>query len=1174
LSAPEKQFRLMTHRLLSLRESLVFVRTPDADAERSLAAETRAWLGDRCRVVDGFLAADAPETLRLSHHLQPLPPDAGQTALFLYGLDDLPDAQRAATIEGFNWTRGQMRGAGYGVTIWIRRPETLAEIGEFAPDFYSWRGGLFEFEPPDDAAERREWFTRLATFAPTTTRNPLAETRRRYLDYVIESFRWLEFRGLLQMRNVVRLPLAKVFVPLRAQGRERVARPDFDAEQFQAEGGDARRFRPAFERMAFQTVESPLHEVARRSRRVVVLGDPGSGKSTALRFLALAFAEGTQGEFGLTDLADARRLPILVPLSAYAEARRAQPDLPLAEFLPRHFSETLKVGDFSALFAEALRTGDAVVFLDGLDEMLTFDDRAGAMRAVAEFAAAHPNVRIMLSSRIAGYVGGALPGDFETVTLAPFDRAAIETFAKNWALAFEAGEADADALSDAARQRAQKRGENLAAAVIENPNVERLATNPLMLTLLALIHHQGTRLPNRRVDLYRLCVEALAETWNLARNIEGKSVPVRFLDRPIDENFVVRTLAPVAFWMHTHKPTGVITRAELETQLTERFEAEGYEPDRAAALAREFTDLIREQLGLLVERAPDEFRFLHLTIEEYLTARHLVAQGEEELMREVHSRRHHPRWQEPIQLALAFLSGSSGATAGRVIKTAILAQEQEAKRRRFKPSRYETVLHRDLIFAVFCLADCVGVPSAPRCAIVGDFTKLYLSLHGENSNRQLSQKLSDGFVRLGKSDVPEDAVPALLAALRDLESKVRARAAEALGNLNHAAPDVISALAAALRDPEAYVRACAAEALGNLNHAAPDVIADLRTALHDPDSNVRAWAVSALRRLGADDHNIIPALHTALRNPDSEVRASAAEALGRLGYNDDDIRALRNALCDPDSDVRTRAAEALIQLGHASPDVISALLNTLRDSEPHLRARAAAALGQLAHVSPDVIAALHAALRDSAALVRCYAADAIGKLGNASPDVIAALRDSAAQVRFYAAYALGQLSQASPDIITALLHTALRDSTAYVRAGAIDAIGKLGSTSPDVIAALHNALRDPQWNVRACAVAALGQLGDAGPDTYLAIFTTLHDPDRRVRASAAQALADLCTNDQSLSPLILENIARTIRKTLHAKLKGDSYFVLLRGELFRNAYDAVWDALWTICQALEERAAS
>jgi hypothetical protein len=50
---------------------------------------------------------------------------------------------------------------------------------------------------------------------------------------------------------------------------------------------------------------------------------------------------------------------------------------------------------------------------------------------------------------------------------------------------------------------AQQRAENLLEAIFATPEVRRLAANPLMVTIRALIHHQNVRLPERRVELYK-----------------------------------------------------------------------------------------------------------------------------------------------------------------------------------------------------------------------------------------------------------------------------------------------------------------------------------------------------------------------------------------------------------------------------------------------------------------------------------------------------------------------------------------------------------------------------------------------------------------------------------------------------------------------------------------------
>ncbi len=73
----------------------------------------------------------------------------------------------------------------------------------------------------------------------------------------------------------------------------------------------------------------------------------------------------------------------------------------------------------------------------------------------------------------------------------------------------------------------------------ENIGVRQLASNPLMLTILALIHRAGARLPSRRVELYELAVKTLLEDWELSRGIPERKI--------VKENEALRLLGPLAY---------------------------------------------------------------------------------------------------------------------------------------------------------------------------------------------------------------------------------------------------------------------------------------------------------------------------------------------------------------------------------------------------------------------------------------------------------------------------------------------------------------------------------------------------------------------------------------------------------------------------------------------------
>lgn len=1040
---PEEQLKLLALHLRSERQRLLIVASPDAEAEHALAEEVCARIAGEVMVEKVSFAPEPVERLSLSYHLSSLPQPSGRAVVFAFGLDDLPPEGRETALNAMNWGRERLRWSGYSVVLWVR-PGTPGELGNRAPDFFSWRSDVFEFDMPADPVERQQALARLRLFTPATT---LHDLRQRYSDYVIRLYQWLDFRGLLQLRNVVRLPLDEVFVPLYATTVSDYA-PQPESLERPGSGRDAERLwytHPPLERRI------ALNEAVRQHRRLVVVGDPGSGKSTLLRFLALTFARGeqqVQDKLGIRE----ERLPILVPLSAFAEARKTQPELPLMAFLPAYLTAQ-GLPDFSSVFTEALRSGGTIVLLDGLDEMLTYDDRTTVTSAIAEFAHAYADVRLVVTSRIAGYAPGMLPGSFTTFIVAPFDTEAIRQFARQWSLAFEARGAHATSeLSPEERQRALLRAENLTAAATSHAGIRRLATNPLLLTLLALIHYQGTRLPNRRTDLYRLCVEALAETWNLARSLTGRPIDLYLGERHLDEEFVVRTLAPVAYWMHGARPTGTVERQELAEHIAAQFiDHEGVTANQAASLAGDFVNLACEQLGLIVERAPDRFSFLHLSVQEYLAARFLCERmdGFERLK----PRLHHPRWREVVLLTAGCLRGD--------FAVAFLCNILNAH------SSYDTVLQRaltlsdgseqdetdvkqtllsllDVLLAANCLGDGVSVP-AP-----------------------LSQGICHVLFELWRH-------PPCSALRGDISSTFTYLHGSTVGN------DVRNFLLGLLQDP-------------------------------DEDDTVRQDTVLALIQGWPGDHGVSTTLSNLLQNSDenSWVRRNAGLVLWRVYLENAEMENnLLHLLQNPaeHQEIRTAAAWVLGQGWARDPEVRTTLLDLLQDPDenPWVRWAAAWALGQGWPRAPEVRTALLALLQnsDENEHVRWGTIGSLGRGWREDAEVRAALlslfqnpRESPG-VRRNVVLELGRVLAGVPEGRTALL-ALLQNSAEHdlVRGGAAEALGENWTEDATVQATLLALLQNPSEStaIRRNVVGALGHMQQGKKAIVSALLHAVNDP--------------------------------------------------------------------------------
>jgi hypothetical protein len=282
LREQEEQLKLLTLHLQSGRGGLLIVVTPDAEAERTLAEELRLRIEDEVVVEEVIFTATPVERLSLSHHLSTLPVPSSKAATFVFGLDDLPLDARTTAIKAMNWGRERLRWSSYAVVLWVR-PGTPGELGNRAPDFFSWRSDVFEFDLPADPVEPQRRLAELRLFAPGI----LDALRERYCDYVLRTCQWLDFRGLLQLRNVARMPLDEVFVPLQATIALNYVLPPPSSKAF-----DANHIDYTVRKRYYTELRVALSEVVGQHQRLIVLGDPGSGKSTLLRFLALAFARG------------------------------------------------------------------------------------------------------------------------------------------------------------------------------------------------------------------------------------------------------------------------------------------------------------------------------------------------------------------------------------------------------------------------------------------------------------------------------------------------------------------------------------------------------------------------------------------------------------------------------------------------------------------------------------------------------------------------------------------------------------------------------------------------------------------------------------------------------------------------------------------------------------------
>ena len=971
-----------------------------------------------------------------------------------------------------------------------QRTTHIRELEPVTADFFSSLSHALKAEPElselHDSRSLEEIAANTAVLVQSFgTEKATPGTRYDYLRWIIDRNFYLDPRGIEQTQRQVQLRLNEIYVSLNAQREEtpgvvdkrllekemselelKIARQGIVSEE--AEDRREQLLAQHYGRQPNSfgggtTEVLELHQVVSRHARLVILGDPGSGKTTLLRYLALMHAQASyDGRAEASKELGPTRFPIMIRIAAYAESGLWK-DHPLSDYLAEYCTshECPKSGMADLLRTE-LEEGNCLILLDGLDEIVSADDRRGIVEKIEGFINRYDNAsnRFIVTSRIAGYRNAPLADPSVHFTVQDMDNNQIKRFLNNWCRAVE--DAQTPELSPEIRAaNAQREIDGILSALENSQGVRRLATNPLLLTILALIHRTGARLPEKRIQLYKLAADTLARNWRI-----GHGIPESAL---IEETYLTRLLSKLAYWLHINKPTGIATEQEVYNVLGEEWawikslpwDADDPNPEIIGEV-KKFLTTVREQTGLFVERAPRRYGFMHLTFEEYYVARHLVRRPKK-AAETIRKHLHGARWEEPILLALGFVGMDFPDAAGELLETAILAQGEEAQELGFTPSEYEDILGRDFLFALRCLGD--QIPAAPGIIkeLIERLERELIYRERAGRFKRYQENLLRRLASLRGGDAESLIVRRLLDDLRKSSSDIRLKTIECFGRLENVSSEVIVALLATLKDEDKGIRHAAVNTLGPLAQTHPEVIAPLIESLKDVDMNIRLMAVNTLGPLAQTYPEVIAPLIESLKDEARNVRLMAVNTLGPLAQTYPEvIPPLIESLKDEARNVRRTALYNLEQLGQTHPEVIAALIESLKDVDRNVRYAAANNLASLGQTYPEVIAALIESLKDEDRNVRNFAALNLSKLGVISPQILDALRDGA-----------------------------LNSESWPIRRDGSELLGQIGSADEQTIDLLFHGLLDTDNDVRRASGSALANLGRRFPDKFKSIATRL-----------------------------------------------------------------------------------
>jgi hypothetical protein len=461
----------------------------------------------------------------------------------------------------------------------------------------------------------------------------------RYLEAIERDFHRLDIAGIDNDR-AFEIPLSEIYVRLRVM---------FDEE--------------------FETDDKPdesglidIQTALLRYPKLVIAGDPGSGKSTFLKYVALMLARAMRANnpsIALEKLSLQEPLPLPIFISCWdlSDFLKRQKTIDL-ESLLQFFLERVTAYGFPIKreqLIKSLAAGNWFVLFDGLDEVPTDAGRAAVSRLLEDLVKTYGNNRYLITSRVRAYTGDTiLKGEFARADIQPFDAGDRAQFLSNWVGLLFRTAPEAIAIEGTEPNREFR---SVTTGIETSDRIRPLAVNPLLLTVIAIVHWNRKRLPEQRIDLYDECVDVL-----LGQRKEAEHVQLSRKTGSLDEQQEQEQLEERA-WVRKrfgeialHILSGEANRdetskGEIVRLLAPRFIDQGATTQELAE-TRATHFLTRQELssGLLVSRREQSYRFVHLTFQEYLAAWYLANQEFDNVIEIILPRLRQQRWFETLQL--------------------------------------------------------------------------------------------------------------------------------------------------------------------------------------------------------------------------------------------------------------------------------------------------------------------------------------------------------------------------------------------------------------------------------------------------------------------------------------------------------------------------------------------